>query len=219
MSYEDYALIEAAADNDEALVMKYLEDGADPNTIGDFGWTALHEACAHSSINPKIIRALLDAGAEPNLHTSEGFSCLLLAVQRPDTDVVEMLLDAGANPNHLSGGRAGPLYYAADSDNPKMVKLLLDKGADVAKLNKDGDTVLHVLVKEGQERKIYNLIVAGADENVKNKAGESAIDMAKRLADNDKQYNGHTGILRGKLDRGEDVPHFKPPKRGGFFPI
>ncbi|TVQ82118.1 MAG: ankyrin repeat domain-containing protein [Micavibrio sp.] len=215
MGYKDYALIEAAADNDEERVLKLLEEEADPNTIGDFGWTALHEACAHGSINPRIIRALLDAEADPNLHTTEGFSCLQLAVQRPDTDIVEMLLDAGADPNHLNGGRANVLYYAAHT-GPKMVKTLLDKGADASRLNKDGDSVLHVLVKEGDESKIYNLVVAGADVNVKNAAGESAIDMAKRLAEKDKMYNGSTGISRGLLDRGEKKPHFKPPKRGFF---
>lgn len=217
MAFKDYSLIEAAADNDARRVEKLLEDGADPNTLGDFGWTALHEACAQGSIDPKIIKMLIDAEADPNLHTTEGFSCLQLAVQRPDTDIVEMLMDAGADGDHLSGGRANVLYYAASSSNPDMCKTLIQKGANPDAQNKDGDTALHVALKENDEKKVYNLVAAGASVDTPNAAGETARDMGKRLSEEETLYKGYTALLKGLLDRGQDKPKYRPKRKGPRF--
>lgn len=79
------------------------------------------EACSH-----RVVDALLDAGAEPDL-TSDGCGCssLYLAVRRGDTRVVASLLRNGATAD-FSSDSSTPLVAAALSADTSMAALLLD---------------------------------------------------------------------------------------------
>ena len=63
------------------------------NVQTEEGWTAL----ALSYTNPKIVELLLEHGADPNLHTNDGWTPLILACQKEGIlTTVELLL----NPKH-----------------------------------------------------------------------------------------------------------------------
>ncbi len=220
MAFKDYALIEAAADNNLAEVKKLLDDGANPNTLGDYGWTALHEACSHSNIKTEIVEALLNAGADPNLHASGGISALQLAVQKDNLDVVKKLVDAHADIEYMNGGKKSVLYYAAFSKNSDICTYVIDKLPNMGALNKEGDTALHVLLKEDKEDAIYNLVMSGFDVNLKNSAGESSRSMAKRLSSEISLYKGEIALLKAINDRVRySSKHFPDNKKSGpkFF--
>jgi ankyrin repeat protein len=78
-----------------------------------------------------IIKALLDAGADPNFHGSNSRPLLVLAVDKDaGLDVVKALLDAGANPNLRDSNGKLPLEHLRA--NPKLnttfaVELLQEK--------------------------------------------------------------------------------------------
>src|SRR5918999_538109 len=91
------SLIDAASEHSVERVRSLLAKGADPNARGAHGRTALYSAAGDAS----VIRLLIEAGADPNVEStqeSEGLP-LCFAACWGATDAVRAVLDAGAGPN------------------------------------------------------------------------------------------------------------------------
>ncbi len=71
-------LTDAAKQNDLDGVIQALKQKADPDIRDSSGLAAIHYACQHQ--NQQILRLLLQAGADPNLQTSDGHSPLELTL-------------------------------------------------------------------------------------------------------------------------------------------
>ena len=102
----------------------------------------------------KIVRYLLDAGADPRLASrDQRFTPLHSAVATDagagDVEMVHMLLDAGADPNarSLQGGTA--LHTAAFTGDLLIADLLLQHGADPSVKTNDGKTPGDVAIERG----------------------------------------------------------------------
>ncbi len=102
----------------------------------------------------KIVRYLLDAGADPRLASrDQRFTPLHSAVATDagagDVELVHMLLDAGADPNarSLQGGTA--LHTAAFTGDLATAELLLGHGADPSVRTNDGKTPGDVAIERG----------------------------------------------------------------------
>jgi ankyrin repeat protein len=153
------------------------------------GLSALHFALRQNSLD--AARVLLDAGADPNDATPEGYSALVLAILNRHYDAAVLLLERGANPNN------GALYAAVNAHNLvpldvpvkpptgkttgiELLKLLLARGANVtdrpprplpttnqgfgaAFLGKPVDTALIRASRSGDAESVRILIEAGAD--------------------------------------------------------
>jgi len=75
-----------------------IERGAEVDAFGR-GWmtgTAMHSAV--SRVHGDVVRVLLDAGANPNVRQSAGWTPLHAAAMNGDVISVELLLAAGADP-------------------------------------------------------------------------------------------------------------------------
>ena len=98
-----------------------------------------------------VIKALLQAGANPNLANKGGVSPLLQSAWKCEENVVELLLNAGADPNKadcntpLKGNT--PLSIAAEKGLLKTAKVLLGHGADPNAADKHGKTPLQHALK------------------------------------------------------------------------
>ncbi|GEM_PF-3713285 len=108
---------------------------------------------------PPIVRALLEAGADPNRRVG-GMTpllyCLLprmFSYKGPVVEkVVRILMDHGADPDRAGGGSVGgmrPLHLAVLQRLPGVVKALLEKGADPSKKDGKGRTPLDLAKEKG----------------------------------------------------------------------
>lgn len=77
-----------------------------------------------------IAKTLLDAHADIQAVTTDGFSALTFAARMGDIDIAKMLLAAGLPVNEVGPDRVHALPYAALSGQDTFALFLLDQGAD-----------------------------------------------------------------------------------------
>lgn len=120
----------------------------------------------------EIVRLLLDAGAQVNVHSGFGITPLRVASDNGDIDIVRMLLEAKANVNAAGGlDGATPLWVASRDGHREIVGLLLEAGADInldAKgVARDGGTPLMIASQNGHADVVQLLLDKGANVDVK----------------------------------------------------
>ncbi|KAK6996897.1 Arp ankyrin repeat protein, partial [Favolaschia claudopus] len=117
---------------------------------------------------PRIVKMLLDAGADPNIVSGLYGTALHVAVCNGSEPIVKMLLDAGADPKNVGAMYETALFAAVKRDFEYIVKMLLDAGADANIVRERYGTVLHVAVCNISEHTVKMLLDAGADVNIVN---------------------------------------------------
>lgn len=128
------ALHQAAWNDRPATVAWLAAHGADVDARMEAdGTTPLYAAALHGGL--ASVRALLDAGADPNGAKDDGHTPLNAAVAADDSvasvDLVELLLERGADPRKASGAGWTALHIAAESGRLDMARALVAAGADV----------------------------------------------------------------------------------------
>jgi ankyrin repeat protein len=98
-SYDGTGLIRAADRGYTAIVERLLETDIDVDHVNRLGWTALLEAIIlgnGDAAHVRVVRQLVEAGADVNLADGQGVTPLAHAEQRNDAEMVEILRGAGA---------------------------------------------------------------------------------------------------------------------------
>ena len=189
--------------------MYLLENGADPNIANEGGWNPLYIATDNRNIEggdyptrkPDMdhldyIRALLAAGADPNLRMNsstetrtifthqwlreEGATPFLRAAQSSDLDLMKLLLEYGADPNIKTTDGVTPLMVASgiawvqgvtfewsEEANLETIRMLLELGNQVNDQDiEDGRTALMGAAHKGRTEVARMLVDAGADPGI-----------------------------------------------------
>ncbi len=157
-------LARAACEGDIAKIGVALSGGANPNAVGLDGVTPL--LWAGDCGNEKGVRALLQAGANPNpAGNGDGLTPLLAAVSYEDPAILRALLAAGADPN--AAYKDSPwtalrmaFSYGISSNNWRNYYLLLDAGADINRIHA-GETIAEFAVLLTQYDKAEELLHRG----------------------------------------------------------
>jgi len=134
-----YTALHYAAWRGQAAASNFLLDClADPNAIGDNGWTplflAVHEG--HSS----VVQRLLEAGSDPNRREEGGDTPLHRAVYQGSVETVELLLQHKATINAITDDGKGDtaLHVASRWGKMKLVEVLVKNKANPDFMNMEG---------------------------------------------------------------------------------
>jgi ankyrin repeat protein len=162
----DRTLVEAAQSRSANTVQELLEQGANVNTLGPDGTTALHWAVYWD--DEEMVDLLLEAGAEVNARNELGATPLWLASVEGRASMVEVLLAAEADPNlSLLMGETS-LMAASRAGSTDAVTALLDNSADVnARERTRGQTALTWAVSEKHAGVVRLLVKHGAKVNAR----------------------------------------------------
>jgi ankyrin repeat protein len=162
----DTPLVESAERGDRAAALRLLARGANPNTPGPDGTTAVMYAAAHGDL--ELVRALIKAGANVGLRNQFGTTALTEAAMIGSAPVINALLKAGADPNTKTPEGETPLMAVARTGNVDAAKQLLEAGAEVnARETWGGQSALMWAAAQRQAEMVRFLASRGADVNAR----------------------------------------------------
>jgi ankyrin repeat protein len=195
----------AAALGNASKVETYLKQQPELATARDTGgMTALH--CAAGSRMGRAdrrtakgltdaVRALLDAGANPNEHVrswAHAVDVMYFAIGAGQRDTIVLLLDRGAD-------ATAALPSAVWRQDYDTAELLLARGADVDRAIHEGRPLLNNLIRWGQFKPAMWLLDKGASATIADERGWTAVDQARS--------RGNERMLRAVVERAQFVRH------------
>lgn len=158
------ALMLAADKGHVEVVERLLSADADVNLFSYYGETALIYSAYGDK--PKIVKLLLDHGADVNAKNSELNTPLLAAASWGKTENFKILIvtpNLEIDAQNIKGETA--LMFAVENGNPVMVQDLLGRGASIKLKNNKGETVVD-LVNSCQNNEVKALINIAVEQDL-----------------------------------------------------
>eukprot|EP00903_Cladosiphon_okamuranus_P019102 g17578.t1 len=147
--------------------------------------------------NSRVVRVLLDRGADVLVITDEGVTALHLSSGRGHVAIVKMLLKAGADAEGKSEGLGAPLHMAAEKGHWEVMRVLIEAGANPDTRRLDGRTPLFLAAQNGHVDAVREPLRANANPLLPatNRSGYTyiALDMAAEL--------GYVDVVRALLQQ------------------
>jgi ankyrin repeat protein len=194
MTAAEPTLLDAAERGDRAAVTRMLAKGADPNTPGADGTTAIMYAASNGDV--ELVRALLTAGANVKLKNQFGTSAITEAAIIGSAPIIDALLKAGADPNTKNPEGETPLMAVARSGNVDAARLLLEARADInAKENFGGQSALMWAAAQRQAEMVKLLASKGADLNARGVVRQWERKVIKEPRPKDMNKGGFTPLI------------------------
>jgi ankyrin repeat protein len=130
-----------------------IKHKANINAADIGGYTPLMKA-----YSKEIARLLIQAGADVNAQSYEGYSVLMCHIDTADDlEICLLLIENGAQVNHTNNYGNTHLHQAARMGKKELVELLLVNGADINIANDYGERPLDLAIRQGHQ-KIVDLL-------------------------------------------------------------
>ena len=173
-------LICAAESGHTGAVRALLERGANVNSIYRDGGTPLVVAI-QGGASPRIIRMLLENGADPNIPNVYTSSPLHMAARHSndDTEIARDLLQFGADVDARGWNGRAPLQMAAKTNNITHLQLFLDRGANIDAQSHDGATALYTAARLCNLDAVEYLLERGANFKIACQLDIRPLDFAE----------------------------------------
>ncbi|KAK5644313.1 hypothetical protein RI129_005613 [Pyrocoelia pectoralis] len=154
------------------IVLQILQNGFDVNQFSRSGTTPLMHSLTNN--HRRIAITLIESGADVNLTTEWGWSCLSAAVDLQYLDVINLLLDKGAYIDYLDNSSTS-LKYAITNEKRASVQLLLSRGADVYLGDEWTGYPLHFAAQNEMDDVVSFILEEGFDVNKTTKFYDTAV--------------------------------------------
>lgn len=188
------ALLQAIDDDDTDGIRRILEEV--PSLIcktDEYEHTPLMHAASYFRV--KCVRALIEAGADVNAKTTEGYTALHCVIHpymgatspRETRKIVRLLVEAGADLEVAQHWGWTPLMYAVMEGTADDVDAFLEAGANANKIFPQhalpeftrGRSVLAISSLDPEMMEL--LLEAGADVNLRDDYGQTALEYVRNL--------------------------------------
>jgi uncharacterized protein len=178
----------------EAVLAAITSPDLDVNAAEPDGSTPL--LWATYTVDHELVRALLKAGARPNVTNNFGATPLAEGAKLGDAELVRLLLEAGADPSSPNQDGQTALMLAASVGAPKVAELLTARGANVNAVETfRGQTAL-MWAAAGNHADVVDVLIAhGANVKVRAKYE----DWPRQMTSEPRAQFRHTGGLTALL--------------------
>ncbi|KAF2367448.1 Ankyrin repeat-containing domain [Trinorchestia longiramus] len=170
-------LVKTVHEGKTSQVTALLKGHADPDTRDAFGTPLICVAAFNKDL--LIVDALLEAGADPNLSSTDSKKTALhYAAFWDDLFIIKSLLDRKAKIDPVDRFGNTPLHEAASEGHVDVITMLTGRLAAINTPNLDGNTPLHLAAKAGETAAVELLLEKTANESFLNKNGQLYSDLA-----------------------------------------
>lgn len=168
---------------------KLIELGADVNSKDDEDYTPLlHATQENSNTNLKVVKLLIEKGADLTAVCEGGKTCLHLAMiagreKETRLSLVQLLLDHTQgllDINGVNSGGQSPLHFACEKEgNIDILKILVEYGANVNLQDHEGRSPLNIFCSDNGTDTAMALYLINQKVNIfqVNNAGQNSLNL------------------------------------------
>lgn len=174
-------LFSSAKDGDLETLQKLLKLNFWIDIYGKDRKSALLVAAANH--RHKVMRVLIDKGADVNLQDIDGNTALhsfAAVLTERNIEVFKQMVAKKVDLSLQNEKGESPIHVAAKAHNLAGVKILMDSGAPINEVDANGESILFEFARLGLAEVVNELIDLGVNPEIKNVKGEKALELLKK---------------------------------------